>query len=134
MSEHDFNKLFASNLTEYLRKSDHTQADLAKYVGVSTASVSNWCKGIKLPRMDKVDKICSFFQIRRSDLMELPARNPAADPLPSATLRPDESALLDHYNLLNDVGKEKAQEYLEDLTENKKYTMDEYEKEEQNFA
>lgn len=69
MPEQEFNKLFSKNLVFYLETRKKTQADLAKYMGVSTASVSNWCKGIKLPRMDKVDKMCSFLQIKRSDLM-----------------------------------------------------------------
>ena len=70
MSEQEFNKIFSQNLTYYLEQYNKSQADLAKYINVSTASVSNWCKGIKLPRMDKVDKICNFLQINRSDLME----------------------------------------------------------------
>lgn len=70
MREQDFNTIFSNNLNHYLNENCKTQAELAKYVGVSTASVSNWCKGIKLPRMDKVDKMCDFFQIKRSDLMD----------------------------------------------------------------
>lgn len=70
MSEQEFNKLFSKNLVALLEKRNKTQADIAKYVGVSTASVSNWCKGIKLPRMDKVDKMCEYLHCRRSDLME----------------------------------------------------------------
>lgn len=70
MREQDFNTIFSNNLNYYLNENDKTQAELAKYVGVSTASVCNWCKGIKLPRMDKVDRMCDFFQIKRSDLMD----------------------------------------------------------------
>nr|MDE7425210.1 hypothetical protein [Lachnospiraceae bacterium] len=40
------------------------------FMDVSQATVSNWCKGLKMPRMDKIDKICLFFNINRSDLME----------------------------------------------------------------
>ena len=47
-----------------------TQADLAEYMNVSTASISNWCTGNKIPRMDKVDKLCELFDINRSDLIE----------------------------------------------------------------
>ena len=70
MSEQEFNKIFSKNLTFYLEIHHKTQADLAKYVGVSTAAVNQWCKGIKTPRMDKVDKICKFLLIKRSDLIE----------------------------------------------------------------
>lgn len=70
MREPDFNALFAKNLNHLLKMHNMTQAELAERMGVSTATTSNWCKGIKLPRMDKVEKMCSIFDCLRSDLME----------------------------------------------------------------
>ena len=70
MREADFNTLFARNLNHLLEMHNMTQAELAGRIGVSTATTSNWCKGIKLPRMDKVDKMCAIFACLRSDLME----------------------------------------------------------------
>lgn len=70
MSEQDFNIIFAKNLKAYLNEYDMTQADLADKLGVSTQSVSNWCKAAKSPRMDKVDAMCSIFHCKRSDLMQ----------------------------------------------------------------
>lgn len=70
MSEQDFNIIFSKNLKAYLSEFDMTQADLAARLGVSTQSVSNWCKGAKSPRMDKVDAMCSIFHCKRSDLMQ----------------------------------------------------------------
>lgn len=70
MNESTFNNLFAQNLKFYLKQANMTQADLAEYMNVSTASISNWCTGNKIPRMDKVDKLCELFHINRSDLME----------------------------------------------------------------
>lgn len=70
MSEQDFNLLFSKNLNFFLSKNDKTQLELANYLGVSTSAVSAWCRGIKIPRMDKVDSMCKFFGIKRSDLME----------------------------------------------------------------
>lgn len=54
----------------FLKKNDLTQLDFAKKMNVSTATVSNWCKGIKSPRMDKVDLMCKIFNCSRSDLVE----------------------------------------------------------------
>lgn len=48
---------------------DITRKDLAKKMEVSEASVCNWLKGIKVPRADKVDKMCSIFGCNRSDLV-----------------------------------------------------------------
>lgn len=70
MVKTDFNKVFSANLKELLRENDVTQAELALKLNVSATSVSNWCKGEKAPRMDKVDAICKLFNCRRSDLME----------------------------------------------------------------
>ena len=70
VSEKDFNLIFSKQLKFYLNKYDMTQSDLAKRLGVSTQSVTNWCRGIKSPRMDKVDFMCKIFNCRRSDLME----------------------------------------------------------------
>ena len=70
MSEKEFNVVFSKRLRFYLNKFDMTQNELAKRLGVGTTSVYNWCNGIKSPRMDKVDAMCSIFNCRRSDLME----------------------------------------------------------------
>ena len=69
MSENELNMLIAARIQHYLEAKNKTQADLAEYMGVSQATVSNWCNGVKMPRMDKIDKICEFFGIERSDLM-----------------------------------------------------------------
>lgn len=70
MSEEKLNLIIAKNISRYLDSHNKTQNDLAQYMGVTQATVSNWCKGIKVPRMSKIDKICSYFNINRSDLME----------------------------------------------------------------
>ena len=69
MSEKEYGIIFSKNLSYYMNKYDITQAVLAKKIGVSPATISNWCNGIKLPRMDKVDALANYFGIRRSDLM-----------------------------------------------------------------
>lgn len=70
MKEQDINKIIAENISFFLDINKKTQFDLAEYMGVSQATVSNWCKGVKLPRMDKIDRICDFFRVTRSELME----------------------------------------------------------------
>lgn len=70
MMESDFNKVFSKRLKYYLSINNMTQLELATRLGVGPTSVSNWCKGLKSPRMDKVDAMCKIFGCRRSDLME----------------------------------------------------------------
>jgi repressor LexA len=70
-NEKELNLIIASNLNKYLSSRNITQMDLADYMKVSQTTVSNWCNGIKMPRMNKIDKICEYLNIKRSDLMEL---------------------------------------------------------------
>lgn len=70
MSESEFNAIFSKRLKYFLNKYEMTQSELAKRLGVSTQSVTNWCKGAKSPRMDKVDAMCEIFHCKRSDFME----------------------------------------------------------------
>lgn len=70
MSNSDINLRIANNLKKYMDMNNITQDKLADYMGVSQVTISNWCNGVKLPRMNKIDKICNFFNINRSDLMD----------------------------------------------------------------
>lgn len=64
-----FNAIFAKNIRHYLDLFRMTQAELAARLNVGTTSVYNWCNGIKIPRMDKIDKMCEIFGCNRSDLI-----------------------------------------------------------------
>jgi transcriptional regulator with XRE-family HTH domain len=70
MSEQELNSIIAKKINYYMELNGTTQNELAEYMGVSQATISNWQKGVKTPRMSKIDKICDFFHIQRSDLME----------------------------------------------------------------
>ena len=99
----DISATIAKNLTYFLEKRGFTQADLARKLNVSTATACNWCKGIKMPRMDKIDIICEFLSIERSDLME--EKEPQADIFSLETL------LASAMSELNEEGREKVLEY-----------------------
>lgn len=64
------NRIFAKNLSEQLESHNKTQADLAKHCAVSTASVAYWATGQKMPRIDKVQMIADYLNIKKSDLLE----------------------------------------------------------------
>ena len=46
------------------------QMDLMHDLGLSSSTVSNWCTGAKLPRMDKIQLLADYFHIMKSDLLE----------------------------------------------------------------
>lgn len=78
MSNPTINQAIAQRLCHLLETHGKSQEDLAKYMGVSQATVSNWCNGIKLPRIDRLDSICTFFGVNRSDLIpDTPALPPS---------------------------------------------------------
>lgn len=70
MSEEVIKLIFSKNLVHFLQINGKSQTDLSRFIGVSTATVSDWCKGKKLPRMDKVQAISKWLGIENSDLIE----------------------------------------------------------------
>lgn len=107
----------AKNLSHILRSKNMTQLELSELMGVSTATVSNWCNGIKLPRMDKIDKLCTILSINRSDLVD---NKPSSSPAP-LQLSSREERLVVTFRDLNDEGQDKVLEYEEDLVSSGKY-------------
>lgn len=85
MNDLSFNAIFSNRLRYFLQLNDMTQLELSRRLGVGTTSVSNWCNGIKVPRMDKVDMMCSVFNCKRSDLMEMPGTD-VAEAFPSLSV------------------------------------------------
>lgn len=70
MSENDYREIFKRNLNHYMTQCDIKQADIVKALGVSKSIVSDWCKGEKIPRMDKIEMLSELFGIQKSDLIE----------------------------------------------------------------
>lgn len=66
----DINDIFVRQLKYYLNLRKKNQTDLAKYIGVTNGTITNYVNGTNMPRMDRIDKICEFLLIKRSDLLE----------------------------------------------------------------
>ena len=77
MPEYETKKIFAGNLTRFLETQNITQIELAKRMNVAASTVSSWCSGEKMPRMDKVEWMASFFGVSVTDLMN--PYNPTPD-------------------------------------------------------
>ena len=101
MNENNLNKIIANNIIRYLDRTNTTQEELAEHMKVSQATVSNWCRGIKLPRMDRIDGICDFFSISRSQLMNTEAPGEAA----AIIISKDEEEFILNYRQLSDDRK-----------------------------
>lgn len=90
---------FARNLRKYMDADGRKQIDLGKYMGVSSATVSDWCNGKKIPRIDKINSIANWLGVDFAVL--------TGDSEPTET-----DAIIDIYRGLNDEGRKRALEYL----------------------
>lgn len=70
MGETDYKEIFSRNLKKYMELNNKTQADIINDLGLSSSTVSNWCTGQKLPRMNKIEMLANYFGINKSDLIE----------------------------------------------------------------
>lgn len=70
MSEDEYRKVFVRKLAYYMQLNDKDQIDLMHDLGLKSATVSSWCTGKKLPRMDKIQLLADYFHIEKSDLLE----------------------------------------------------------------
>ena len=69
--------IFARNLNYYLAKNGENQIDIVRFLGVSKSTVSAYCSGSQVPRIDKIELLAQHFGIEKSDLIE--EKEPAAN-------------------------------------------------------
>lgn len=70
MATYETKRIFGNNLSNILDAKGITQVELANEIKVATSSVSYWCNGEKMPRMDKIEMIAEFLCVTKSDLLE----------------------------------------------------------------
>ncbi len=75
MVEDYYKKIFSNNLNYYMGINNKTQTDIINDLGFNKSTVSAWCNGTRIPRMDKADSIAKYLHVSRSDLLE--ERKPA---------------------------------------------------------
>ena len=65
-----YSRIFAQNLKRYLAEFGMSQNELARRLGVTSATVSTWCRATKYPTIDRIDDLCEIFHCERVDLTE----------------------------------------------------------------
>lgn len=63
-------EILAENLSEIMLRKDLSQNALARKIDVSPTVVNKWCRGISMPRNDKIDRLCQALNITRADLLQ----------------------------------------------------------------
>lgn len=66
----DNKNIFAANLRRYMEINGKSRRDVSEAIGVSYYTFTDWVNGKKYPRMDKVEKLATYFGILKSDLIE----------------------------------------------------------------
>ncbi len=70
MSDLGNKEIFAKNLNYYMILNHKTRSDLARDLDVPYTTVTSWCKGEFYPRIDKLEALANYFEIRKSNLVE----------------------------------------------------------------
>ena len=74
-------KIFAKNLSYYVKRSGRDQKEIAEALGVAASTFNEWVKGKKYPRIDKIEMLANYFGILKSDLIEdKEEKNPPEEP------------------------------------------------------
>ena len=63
-------EVFAKNLKKYMELNGKSRREVCAALGYSYFTFSDWVNGKKMPRMDKVEQLASYFGILKSDLIE----------------------------------------------------------------
>ena len=63
-------EIFSMNLNRKMKEAGKTRTDICEALGFSYYTVTDWVKGKKMPRMDKVEKLAKYFGCLISDLIE----------------------------------------------------------------
>ncbi len=61
---------FASRLKYYLMLNNKTQSDLVNDLRYEKSTVSNWCSGTRVPKIDTIIDIANYLHVNVGDLIE----------------------------------------------------------------
>ena len=103
-------QIFAKNLVRLMKEHQEKQTDIAALLKVSKSTVSDYCKGAQMPRMDKIEMLALHYGVQKSELLDDAAASstPAAEPMPR---------ILQIHESLNESGQAELERYGVYLTE-----------------
>ena len=70
MSDSELRQAFAARLKYYMNIKGCKQSDIARDLGINMSTISSWCNGVMIPRMEKIKMLADYFNINMSDLLE----------------------------------------------------------------
>lgn len=70
MTEDYYKRIFSRNLAKLMEEKKKTQSDIIRDLKINKSTISSWCKGTRLPRMDMINELAVYFNVNKSDLIE----------------------------------------------------------------
>ena len=70
MSDLGNKEIFSTNLKYYMELNNKDRNDICKILGFKYSTFSDWYNGNKYPRIDKIEMLANYFNIKKSDLIE----------------------------------------------------------------
>ena len=108
-------EVFQRNLKHLIDQRNCTRQELAQAIGVTANNITQWLLGNSLPRLNTLDRICAYFHVTRAYIVTDSAYN-------IVLMRESEKDMYTKYNAMNIEGKQKVNEYVDDLYSSKKHT------------
>lgn len=103
-------RIVSDNIALYMQMYGLSQVDLATALGISPSAVRSWIKYDKFPRPAQIDKLCEIFNCTYEQL---------ATPQTLEKIKNDNltDKILIMVSGLNDEGKQKVIDYIDDISE-----------------
>ncbi|HFU4217805.1 TPA: XRE family transcriptional regulator [Streptococcus suis] len=110
MDEKKRMQIIAENITYYRKQRGITQKELAKEVGITPSTMTDYMKLRSAPSFGVIQKLADFFGIKKSDIdttfKEEKSTRPSVS-IPFQNFDPRQAILLSNYSKLNDTRKNK---------------------------
>ncbi len=70
MSDLGNKKIFSENLKYYMTINKKTRVDVCRDLDIPYSTFTDWCNANIYPRIDKIELLANYFDIKKSDLVE----------------------------------------------------------------
>jgi repressor LexA len=70
MSDLGNKEIFSKNLQYYMELNNKTRSDVCRDLDIPYSTFTDWCNANIYPRIDKIEMLANYFDIKKSDLVE----------------------------------------------------------------
>lgn len=109
----DVRERLRSNIERVIESSQFSKTEIARFLGVSPAAITNWVKGKNSPDLEKLVHLCEIFNLSLNDFY-------GSEPV-AVERDTEKEKLLLLYDELNFTGKMKLVDLADDLVASGKY-------------